>query len=187
VVLWVVIVAILAGGGWIAFTSWPGRQNVAAPSPSPVSSPADSGPADSSQIEGMNALLQKIKATRSEVPDTLGSCASLDSDLSALQQAVQERRDETTEAANLPIDQLLDGTQLSQALVDLTQRTLDADQQYLNWAQDAQASGQCTDAGEDTGISDANQRAADAKRAFVDLWNSDAAEFQLPQYAWNDF
>lgn len=135
----------------------------------------------------MNTVLEAVKSTRSELPDSLGSCASVDSDLGVLQQVVKERQDQAEQAKNVQTSGLTDGDALKQAMVDMTQGTLDADQDYLDWAQQAQSSGDCTDVEESGEIGDANQKAADAKRQFVALWNPIAQQSNQPSYAWNDF
>ncbi len=131
-------------------------------------------------------MLKAVKATRAEVPDTLGDCGTVTGDLGAVQQVVQERQGQAGAASRLRVDLLIGGEDLRQALKDMTQRTLEADQAYLSWAQDAQ-SGDCTDAGKSSAIENANQQAADAKRHFVDLWNALATQFGQPTYVWNDF
>jgi hypothetical protein len=153
----------------------------------PVATPETPPTIALSQATEMNAVLQAVQSTRSQVPDTLGSCDSVGSDLSVLQQVVQDRRDEVSRARSLQADQLTGDDDLRQDLVDLTQTTLDADEDYLNWAQQAEASGECTDVSENGAIGRANQRAADAKRHFVAMWNAIAPQFDLPTYVWNDF
>ena len=69
----------------------------------------------------------------------------------------------------------------------MAQTSLDADQEYLNWAQAATASGDCQDVTDGGTIGQANQDAADAKRGFVALWNPYAARLGLTHYVWNDF
>jgi hypothetical protein len=197
VVLWVAIVALLASGGWITFSSWPGRETAASPSSyvAPASTEEPSEPADpsvaaedqSSQAAAMNELLLEIQTTRSGIPDSLGGCGNVEADLSALERVVQERTQEATEAGDLRTDQLTDGAELGQALVDMTQSTLDADQEYLTWAKKAQSSGDCTDVGDGGTIGAANQTAADAKRRFVGLWNGYAGQFGQQEYSWKDF
>lgn len=196
VLLWVMIVAALAGGGWVTIKAWPRSASATAEPGSytaPVAPPTEPGPSASptqdvsAQFTAMNTLLQDIKNTRSSLPDTLGSCSSLDSDLTVLQQVVPQRQDQANSATNLRTDQMTDGGALEQALTNMTQSTLTADRDYLDWAQQAQSSGNCSDAGQDGTIGTDNQTAADAKRNFVKLWNADAARFGQPQYSWKDF
>jgi hypothetical protein len=174
-------VAVLAAGGVSTFHRWPvteSLQLVPQPTPTPSASPQD-------QVIAMNALLLTIKATRSELPDTLGSCTSVSSDLEILERVVQERSGQVTEATNLRTDTLSGGAALKTALIDMTDKTLAADQAYLEWAQNADAF--CTDVSQDGDLGQANQKAADAKRDFLKLWKPVAVSFKEPKYAWRDF
>lgn len=198
--LWVALFVVLAGGGSAAGLLLSGRHGQQArvvdrtssvPKPATVpgteTSPGTPAPGDgSAQAEDMDTLLRAVKATRAKVPGTLGSCDNVTTDLGSVQEVVQERQDQANAAAGLNVDGLTGGTDLRQALEDLTRRTLEADQAYLSWAQAAQ-SGDCTDVTDSGPIGDANQRAADAKRHFVSLWNDVADRYGLPNYVWKDF
>lgn len=204
--LWAALVVVLAGGGTAFGLSLSGGHGQPArvvdrtsTVPRPATAPGTGTPAGtetspgtvapedgSAQAEDMDTMLRAVKATRAKVPDTLGSCDTVTTDLGPVQRVVQERQGQAAAASDLEVDRLTGGTDLRQALEDMTQRTLEADEAYLSWAEAAQ-SGDCTDVTENGAIGDANQRAADAKRHFVSLWNAVADQYGLPAYAWNDF
>jgi hypothetical protein len=196
IMLWIAIVVVLAGGGWITFSSWPGRHDaVASPDPYPSSvapstptAPSTEVPEDeSTQATAMNTLLGQIQSTHSELPDSIGSCDAVSSNVDALKQIVSERHDQADAASGLHTDQLTDGTELGSALVEMAQSNLDADQAYLDWAQNAQSSGACTGSEQNDTIRTANQRAANAKRDFANLWNGYAPQLGQPTYSWKTF
>lgn len=179
-----VAVAALTAGGVATVHRWPVAETLELiPKPTPSGPTASADPY--SQIVATNALLHAIKATRAEVPGTLGSCANLSSDVEALGQVVQERSEQVGEATNLRTDSLVGGPALKSALIDMTNKTLTADQAYLTWAQDA--SSFCTDVNQDSALGQANQEAADAKRHFLKLWRAMSSPFDEPKYKWQDF
>jgi hypothetical protein len=183
----VLVAAALVGGSAFTFQKWPVHTVVTPPSLTPSVEPSTPAPDPSAQIDGINTLLQSIKASRAKLPDTLGDCATVSSDIQPLEQVVRERDNQANEATNVQADGLPNGDALKQALVDMTRSTLTADQKYLDWAWPATSGGNCTDAGKDTTINHANQTAADAKRRFAELWNADAQQYGEPTYAWHDF
>ena len=193
ITMYALAAVVLAYGGWVTFTSWPGRgPAIADPgtgeTPTPTPSVSQSAPADaSSQASSMAGTLDSMASTRSDVPDTLGNCSSVGADLSVLKRVIQERVDQVTEAQSLSVDQIPSGDSLQQALVTMAQSSLEADQKYLSWAKHADSSS-CKNVDPESGtIGAANQTAADAKRGFVGLWNSVAGQYQLTTYIWKDF
>jgi hypothetical protein len=179
-----VAVVALAGGGVATVHRWPIAESLLPiPRPTPPVPTASADPY--SQIVATNALLHAIKITRAKVPDTLGSCANLSSDVEALDQVVQERSGQVADATNLRVDSLVGGPPLKSALVDMANKTLTADQAYLTWAQDASTF--CTDVNQDAALGQANQDAADAKRHFLKLWRPISSPFDEPKYKWQDF
>jgi hypothetical protein len=181
----VVTLAVLTLGAWTCFDHWPKEppllgEPIPVPSITPTPDPAK-------QFTAMNALLKDARATRSHIPPTLGSCLNVSSDADTLEGIVQERTDQAAAAAKLETSVMPDGDALKEALVAMTQATENADEQYLSWAQDAQSSGSCFDVPASGDIADANQTAADAKRAFVKLWNAEAPTYGKHKYRWTDF
>jgi hypothetical protein len=185
-----VTLSALTLGGVSTYVHWPVKESPPVlPTPT-VSAGSAGSPAPTedplSELTAMNTLLQSITATRAKVPDTLGSCTNIASDAGSLKVIVQERTDQASQATSLAATALPDGEGLKEALVSMAQATLDADQKYLSWARRAQ-SGTCTDASGNAAINTANQTAADAKRAFVSLWNNDAGQYNQQTYDWKDF
>lgn len=174
-------VAVAAFGGVTSYVHWPVK-----PAPPPAVQDTAPPPDPAGQLATMNAFLETVESTRSELPAFLGSCAYAASDADTLAQIVQERDQAVNQATTLRTDDILDGDKLRQALVTMTQAMLTADKKYLTWAQRAASSGSCSEAG-GSSFDQANQAAADAKRAFVKLWKGDADKYGQPPYKWNDF
>ena len=188
-----VILAALLAGGAIVFAQLPRDDRLMPMSLEPSAVQTTTVPsAEATPSADISTLLQSIVATRSEMPAAVGSCANVGSDVSALQQVVAERNSDAAQAVNLQGEPSSAGSNLMQALVSMTQSMSVADNDYLTWAQQAQSSGTCTDVTEsdvtETGtIGTDNQNAANAKRAFVALWNPCAQQAGQQTYTWKDF
>jgi hypothetical protein len=169
-------------GGVTSYHHWPVK-------PAPAQAVQDSAPLPdpAEELTAMNTFLQTVQSTRTEMPDTLGACEYAASDVELLAEVVQERTQQVSEATALRVDDIVDGGGLRQALISMTVATLTADKRYLTWARRAGSSSVCSDAGGNDAINKANQTAADAKRAFVRVWNADASRYGQPTYEWNDF
>jgi rubredoxin-like zinc ribbon protein len=177
--------AVLTFGGWTSYDHWPTPPPlVGEPIPVPSTEPS---PDPAARFTEMNALLRSVRSTRSRIPPTLGSCVSVSSDAEALERIVQERDEQANEATALDVTGMPNGDAIKEALVAMAQATADADEQYRSWAEESQTTGQCVDVPEDGTIGTANQTAADAKRAFVSLWNADAPSYGQRKYKWTDF
>jgi hypothetical protein len=105
----------------------------------------------STQIGEMGTLLESISASSDNLPSTLGSCSTVASDIGPLRQLIQDRTAHLQQAQNLRTDAISDGESLKQALVPMLQATLDADQKYLDWAEQPE----CTSIGSDSAITEA--------------------------------
>lgn len=162
------------------------KDKIKKPAPPPAVQDTAPPPDPAGQLATMNAFLETVESTRSELPAFLGSCAYAASDADTLAQTVQERDQAVNQATALRTDDILDGDRLRQALVTMARAMLTADKKYLTWAQRAASSGSCSDAG-GSSFDQANQAAADAKRAFVKVWKGDADKYGQPTYTWNDF
>ncbi len=184
---------MLAFGGWVSYTSWPVRDHgVEAgdtlPNVEPSSDPTAESQApqdEESQATTMGEMLTTTIDGRSSLPSTLGNCATAASDLGTIQQVVADRDDQIAQARNLSVDEMESGPALQQSLVNMAQASRDADQAYANWTSDA-SNGHCTDLAQDSGIVQANQTAADAKRDFVARWNPIAERYGLKTYTWKE-
>ncbi|MBE1531455.1 hypothetical protein [Actinomadura algeriensis] len=191
-----VMFAALVTGGKFTVSHWPvpidwGTDD---PVPSASAAPPTGGPLDGGvspePTPGITVwdLLTEIQNTRSKMPDTLGDCVTVESDLPPLREVTEERRTQAGQAANADFTGLANADELRDALVEMTRLVLEADERYIEWAERATAStGLCTPATSDTSVMDANTAAADAKQRFVELWNAATASQGGPTYVWNDF
>jgi hypothetical protein len=188
----VVVIAALGGGGFVTFDHWPTREPGYNPTP-PQSEVIDSGAPTTpesgapttdptAQVGDMGTLLQSVSASSDNLPSTLGSCSTVDSDIGPLRQLIEDRTAHVQQAQDLEADAIPDGESLKQALVSMLQATLDADQHYLTWAEEPD----CTSVTSNSTIKEANDAATTAKRTFVDLWNDIAAQYGQPTYQWDD-
>ncbi|KAB2342191.1 hypothetical protein [Actinomadura rudentiformis] len=174
------VLIVLAGGGFVTFDRWPTRQREYAPAPTEATGSPTMDP--STQVSAMGTLLQSISTSSDNLPGTLGSCSTVTSDIEPLRQLINERTTHLRQARNVQTDAIPDGESLRQALVSMLQATLDADNEYLRWAERPV----CTSAGKSSTITQANDAATTAKQSFVGLWNGIATQYGQPTYSWDD-
>lgn len=188
-----VAVVMLFGGGKICYTHWPMTmwpRSLPPPtvSTTPVPSSSVTTSADpTAQAADIGSLLAAVHASKNDLPRSLGSCNTVASDIEPLRELIDERDKQNTTASNLETGALPDGDELKEALMEMTQASLDADRAYLDWAEQAQSSLFCTAASHDSSITAANKRATAAKRHFAELWNSTAQMFEQTLYNSDDF
>jgi hypothetical protein len=157
------------------------RSASSAPSPSSSSSPALA----SSQAAAVNNLLSSSATTRKALQDAVGEagdCTDLSSAVSQIQNAVNQRSTEYNQASALSTSALADGTIVKADLTTALRSSLDADRDYLAWAQQLQLG--CVPATESSAYNAANQadtQANAAKQAFVQVWNPVAAQYGIQQ------
>jgi serine/threonine protein kinase len=188
------VAAGIAGPGRAA----PGRQ--AAPSPvatsahssspasSPVSSPAPSSASTlaSRQAAAVNDLLGSSAAARKAVQDAVGEardCTDLSGAVSQIQNAVNQRSTEYSQASALSTSALADGAVVKTDLTSALRSSLAADRDYLAWVQ-LQLKLGCAPATQSSAYSaayTADQQASAAKEAFVQVWNPVAARYGIQQ------
>lgn len=158
------------------------------PAPSPTAKPT---PARSVTVAGaamaaakqISALLDDSSQARGVVGTAtsgLQACTlQADQAVSELQAVVANRQRLLNQLAGAPFEALPDGPALRSFLTTAWGASLSADQGYLAWAQNAQASGTCpTDT---ANVSAANLAATQAKKTFVGLWNTKvSAALHLP-------
>ena len=141
------------------------------------------------QAAAVNEILRSGRTARGHLPAPLRTCDDVSAGVSGFQQVVRDRQQELSQSKGLKVDQLQDGPRLRRSMVTAYQRSLDADQAYLAWAQEIQARG-CGDkiapltAHYKAAIS-ANGKAGPAKRQVVARWNPIATNHGLPTYVWN--
>ncbi len=154
----------------------------AAPSPSPPASPPAAAAA-SQQAAAVNKLLGSSAAARTALQHAVsqaGSCTDLAGAVSQIQGVVSERSAEYNQAVALSTSALASGATLKSDLLTVLRDSLDADRDYLRWAQQQDSAG-CTPASPSGTFTAADQQAGTAKTAFLRIWNPIAAKYGLPQ------
>jgi len=163
----------------------------AASAPVSASSPA-AQPTQEAAAQGLAGLLAQSVMDRSSivaaVTDVSRCGPNLRQDPQTFQSAVASRQALLTRLARLPGRSVLPAPMLA-ALTSAWQNSIQADQDFAQWAKDEIASG-CTSGNQSA---DPNARAAatpdaqatTAKRSFVAQWNPIAARYGLPAYRWN--
>jgi serine/threonine protein kinase len=166
-----------------AATSAPSPSSVPSSSSAPSSS---SGPALASrQSAAVNDLLSSSATTRKALQGAVSEardCTDLSSAVSQIQNAVNQRSTEYDQASALSTSALADGTIVKADLTTALRSSLNADRDYLAWAQQLQLG--CTPATQSSAYNAANQadtQANAAKEAFVQVWNPVATQYGLQQ------
>jgi hypothetical protein len=109
------------------------------------------------------------------------ACTNLDDAVSQLQDVVNQRVGEYSRASALPTSALQDGAAMKSELIRALSSSLEADRDYLTWAQQ-QLAGGCTPSEQSSAYNAANgaSQVADAdKEAFVQVWNPVAAKYGI--------
>lgn len=196
----VLVAFVLVAGGKVTFDHWPRhifpgessqpRPSITAEPWPPGETAAPSSPAEDpaiAQVEAIDGLLAAVTASHRKLPDTLGGCDSAAADLGPLKEVTEERRQQAEQAGFLQVDAIPEGDALKQALMEMTSASLQADEEYVTWAEQAQSSVTCTEASQDSSIVTANKTATSAKRRFADLWSSIASQHGGSAYTAGDF
>jgi serine/threonine protein kinase len=153
--------------------------------PSPTPSPS-AAPQPSAQAAAVAHLLDSSAATRQALHgavDDVATCTSVSSAASQIQNAVNQRSTEYSQASALSVSALANGAVVKSDLVAALRTSLAADKDYLTWAQQQLTLG-CTSPGQSSAYSvafNADQTANAAKAAFVAEWNPVAAKYGDPQ------
>jgi serine/threonine protein kinase len=146
----------------------------------------------SAQAAAVQKLLVSSAATRQGLNGAIGNvlgCTGLSTAVSDLQHAVSQRGAEYKQASALSGSALPDGAAVKSGLITALHMSLEADQDYLTWAQQQQSSG-CASPAQSSAYSAANradQQADTAKEAFVQVWNPVAAKYGVKQTSAGDF
>ncbi len=148
--------------------------------PGTVTSNSNSGTSgsngsESDQATAMNSLLQDSSNSRTSVESSVQevqNCSDIADGTSGLQQVVSERSTELSEADNLSTGAMPNGATLKSDLIGAIKNSLDADNDFLSWAQGV---GGCSgSAPEDSNYQaamNASSTAVSYKNDFVTLWN----------------
>ncbi len=172
----------------------PARGRSAVSSPAATSAPSSpSVPPSSSasmlapgQAAAVNELLGSSAATRKALQGAVGEardCTDLSSAVSQIQNAVNQRSTEYNQASALSTSALADGAILKTDLTTALRSSLDADRDYLAWAQRQLKLG-CAPAAQSSAFSaayNADEQANAAKEAFIQVWNPVAAQYGIQQ------
>jgi hypothetical protein len=154
--------------------------------PSPSSAPSPASTLASGQAAAVNDLLSSSAATRKALQGAVseaGDCTDLSSAVSQIQNAVNQRSTEYDQASALSTSALPDGTIVKTDLTTALRKSLDADRDYLAWAQRQLTLG-CVPAAQSSAYNaayQADEQANAAKAAFVQVWNPVAARYGMRQ------
>lgn len=191
----VAIAAAVAIGVALPDRSTPGTPAVSSPAvSSPVLSPAaTSAPSSSSaptlasrQAAAVNNLLSSsaaiLKALQGAVSEVF-NCTNLSSAVRQIQNVVNQRSAEYNQASALSTSALANGVALKSDLIAALRNSLDADKDFLTWAQQQLSPG-CTptaQSGAYNAAYNASQQAGASKQAFIQVWDLVAAQYGIPQ------
>ncbi len=139
------------------------------------------------QAAAINELLQRSATDRGNLGGALNdvsACRNLATADALLRKTRDGRKTELASAKQLDASALTDGAKLMTDLVSALQHSLNADSDYVAWADGVKAH-HCTKASEHSSAhtrGDNESKSATAmKRGFLDLWNSVAARYGFPQ------
>ena len=140
----------------------------------------------------MNSLLGSSQAARTALQGPVvevGNCANLLTAITQIQAVVNQRSAELSQASALSATALPDGAALKSDLIAALRSSLDADENYLTWAQQQQSSG-CTPDGASSAYgaaADAGEQADAAKDVFARAWNPVAVRYGIAQISSGSF
>jgi hypothetical protein len=161
------------------------QSSAGSPTPSPSASPQQQA------ADNLSALLAQSVTDRSSivnaVSDVSGCGPSLGQDAQTFQNAASSRQNLLTQLADLPDRAALPAPML-QALTSAWQASVQADQDFAQWAQDEASRGCVPNDHSDPGYQAAagpDGQATTGKKAFVSSWNPIAARYGLTSYQWN--
>ncbi len=164
-------------------TPSPGHSSSPPASSSPASTAASQATAISSLLEMSRASRGKLQPAVSEIENNCSSLTSsqLAADVATIRGVAMNRQSEYSQAFNLHVATLANGSSLKNGLLDALQASLNADNDYLKWARQEQAG--CSPASSSTAFNQAGTwdgRAVAAKTSFADQWNPVAQRYSLP-------
>jgi hypothetical protein len=139
----------------------------------------------SRQAAAVNTLLGSSVATRRALQGAVSEardCTDLSGAVSQIQDAVDQRSAEYSQASALSISGLPDGTIVKTDLTAALRSSLEADRDYLAWARQLELA--CVPATQSSAYDAAyaaDEQANAAKEAFVQVWNPVAARYGIQQ------
>jgi hypothetical protein len=191
----VAIAAAVAIGVALPDRSTPGTPALSSPAvSSPVLSPAStSAPSSSSaptlasqQATAVNNLLTSSAATLKALQGAVSevsNCTNLSSAVRQIHNVVNQRGTEYNQASALSTSALANGAAVKSDLIAALRNSLDADKDFLTWAQ-RQLNPGCTPTAQSSAYNaayNASQRAGASKQAFIQVWDLVAAQYGIQQ------
>jgi len=194
----VAIAAAVAIGVALPGRSTPGTPAVSSPAasspaasspvPSPVatSAPSSESTLGSRQAAAVNNLLgssaSTLKALQGAVSEVF-NCTNLSSAVRQIQNVVNQRSTEYNQASALSTSALANGAAVKSDLIAALRNSLDADKDFLTWAQQQLNPG-CTPTAQSSAYNaayNASQQAGASKKAFTQVWDLVAAQYGIQQ------
>jgi hypothetical protein len=188
----IAVVAIAAAGGVLALklkspvTPTPSStptSSASTPTPTPSSS-SPGTPTALSEATAINNLLMHSATSLTRLRHAISyadNCANLSYAVGQIQRAITGRQRELSQASGLSTGALPNGTALMSDLTQALRYSVNADNGYLSWAQQQEASCQ---PGTAVNVDPAdNNGATTYKTMFVGLWDPIAARYGLTQFA----
>jgi hypothetical protein len=159
---------------------------------SPRPSPSAAAPTVATrQAAAVNVLLGSSAATRKNLVGAVAdvhSCTNVAAAVSQIQQVVNQRSTEYSRASALSMAALANGATVKADLLAALRSSLQADRDYLTWAQRQLA--RCRPGAPSPAYNaavSADQQAVAAKGTFVRVWNPVAARYGLPAETTSSF
>lgn len=145
------------------------------------------GTAAQQQAQAISGLVNNSSSDRSlvtrAVQSEISGCTDPSQGLTDLRQAVTDRAQQLAAAQQLDASAIDNGRQLLSDLVNALTYSSEADQAYASWAADVETNGCNGDAQPDNNFTDGDnysKQAETAKNAFLQDWQSVAAQYGLP-------
>jgi tRNA A-37 threonylcarbamoyl transferase component Bud32 len=157
-------------------------QTSTSPSTSPTPTPTPNLAA--SEAGAVNSLLTTSAASRQPLQGAVTAvmdCSNLGADVAQIQAVVNQRSTEYNKASALDVGALPNGAVVKNDLRLALLNSLDADQDYLAWAQAQQTNGCPSQSSAYSSALTADGQAEQSKNAFVLVWNPIAATYGFPQ------
>jgi hypothetical protein len=196
---WLLLVVLLVVGvTGVVGIGFAAASTISSPGPSPRltatgAHPASATPTTGSasgqgavQASAMNDLLTASGASRAALGTAISqvqSCDASSDPLSTMDGVIRDRTAQLRSAQALAVDGLPGGESLRGVLVQLLQKSAEADGDYEAWAQQVLDSACAPGAGaaQLTAASTASSEATTLKKTFLTSWNPIASRYGLPQ------
>ncbi len=187
----ILVLAVAAGAtAAVLIAMHNGSQRLGGTSSPPASSPSSPSSSAAAQATRISDLLGTSRVTRGmlqpAVSDIENNCSALSpaqfaSDVTTIRTVADQRQKEYSQAFGLRVAALANGRQLQNDLLNALQASLNADNDYLQWARQEQQS--CFPAPNSRAFKAASgwdTQAMTAKANFASEWNPVAQRYSLP-------